>query len=240
MRYLVVPHDAMSDAATLWVAAIAEPTDGLELEVGAGRVQPLSGNWNAFEVHGQPMVRAQRVRVAGLGANRRYPVRLLQNGVERARATAVTLPERLPALDEPPFICLLGSCFAQLSDEGGSAGAAYVGVASASRPHVKFLCGDQVYLDTPPGRFLWTVHAEQDLRAELLARYVAAWTQDLTAGGFNRILRDGATFFTSDDHELWNNAPNRTPLVRATWWPGGDRGAAWQRIATELFDMFQT
>lgn len=238
MTYLLVPHEASSNAATLWVGAVTEQADGLMLEIGGRQPTAPPGNWMTFEVRGQPLVRAQRVRIGGLDADRRYPVRLLANGVERATATLATLPDELPTLDARPLVCLLGSCFCMLTD-GGSAGAAFFGMPAPALPHVKFLCGDQVYLDAPAFRYL-RFFGEEDLRAELLSKYVETWGQLGAASGFARLLREGATYFLSDDHEFWNNAPMKTPLVRNTyWWPIGDSGASWKRIASELYRLFQ-
>ncbi|CAN5781251.1 hypothetical protein BH23CHL7_BH23CHL7_06830 [soil metagenome] len=239
MTYLLVPHEASSDAATLWVGAVAERVEGLTIEVGGRQPAPLTARWTAFDVRGQPLVRAQRIRIGGLDANRRYPVRLLADGAERATATLATLPDGLPTLDARPFVCLLGSCFCMLTDRAGSAGAALFGMPASALPHVKFLCGDQVYLDAPAFRYL-RFFDEDDLRAELLSKYVETWGQLGPANGFARLLREGATYFLSDDHEFWNNAPMKTPLVRNTdWRPIGDGGASWKRIASELYRLFQ-
>jgi hypothetical protein len=97
-----------------------------------------------------------------------------------------------------------------------------------------------VYLDAPWQKYLVNVYGDEDLKAQLLATYHATWSQGGDGRGFHEILRDGATFFSSDDHELWNNAPNKTATVRQTWWPLGDGGRSWLRTATALYDLFQT
>ena len=45
---------------------------------------------------------------------------------------------------------MLGSCFFAREDPNGNVGRTYMNLPSAARPHIKFLCGDQVYLDNPP------------------------------------------------------------------------------------------
>lgn len=237
--HLVVPHAASSSSVTVWVGVVNEQPASLELQVGSGQPIGVGQDWTVWETHGRPIFWSQRVTVEGLERGRRYPLRLLEHGVERATGTAVTLPESLPPLGQKPFTCLLGSCFAHFRDGAGAAGAAYGALPAGARPDVKFLCGDQVYLDAPFPRYLFNVFAEDDLQAELLATYLATWTQAGDGRGFAEILRHGATYFGSDDHEVWNNAPMPTPTVRATWWPFGDRGAAWWRIATSLYRDFQ-
>src|SRR5687767_3525848 len=241
MGHLLVPHAAAPNAVSVWVGAVLEAPGSLRPEVGDRPPLALRDGWKVWQTHGRDTFWSQRVTVEGLEPGRRYPLRLVGDGTERATGTAVTLPERLPPLGATPFICLLGSCFAHYNDAAGAAGAAYAALPTGARPDVKFLCGDQVYLDAPFPRYLYTVYGEDDLQAELLATYMATWTQAAGDGrGFAELLRHGATYFGSDDHEVWNNAPLPTPLVRATWWPFGDRGAAWSRIATALYDDFQT
>lgn len=240
MNFLLVPHEATSSRATVWIGAVAEAPGALQLEVGGRQPQAIGDGWSVWSIHDRPRFWSQRVIVEGLEPGRRYPLRLTEGGVERATGTTVTLPDRLPRLDEAPFICLLGSCFAHFSDQAGAAGAAYGALPSGARPSLKFLCGDQVYLDAPFPRYLINVFGEDDLQAELLGSYLATWTQAGDGSGFAELLRAGATWFGSDDHEVWNNAPLPTPTVRATWWPFGDRGTAWWRIANALYDDFQT
>jgi hypothetical protein len=240
-RWLVVPHATAARATTIWIGVLGQPPpDTVELRVGAASLQPVGSAWSVFEAHSRPVFCSQRVTVAGLEPGRRYPVTLLTGGAPVAEGTAVTLPEALPPIDAKPFICLVGSCFAHFSDGAGAAGAAYRAMPAGVQPDVKFLCGDQVYVDAPFPRFLYTVFAEEDLKAELLATYAATWAQGGDGRGFAELLRAGATYFGSDDHEVWNNAPLPTPVVRATWWPLGDRGAGWSRIASRLYDDFQT
>lgn len=243
MSYTLVPHGAGKTSATLWMGAGPEPPAGeLELAVGSERFERVPSDWRAFAVGGREAYWTQRVELSGLSPAARHHVGLYADGAgtELARATVKTLPERLPSRGQQPFICLLGSCFSRLADRGGAAGAAVVGLPAALSPDVKFLCGDQVYLDTPPGRFTITYFGEADLRQILLEHYVRSFDQRAAASGFARLLAEGASYFMSDDHEFWNNAPNKTALVRNTyWWPFGDEGQSWMRAARELYELFQ-
>jgi hypothetical protein len=53
------------------------------------------------------------------------------------------------------------------------------------------------------------------------------------------MLKNGANYFSPDDHEYWNNAPNRAPLIRDTWLLS-DHRKDWKRAALGLFRIFQS
>jgi hypothetical protein len=239
VTHLIVPHVPGTTDVAVWIGAFLDAPGSLDLELDGRRI-PLGNGWKAWRGRDEPAAWSQSVTVDGLRPGTHYAVRLLEGSAERASASVATLPDELPPLGAQPFICLVGSCFAYLSDAAGAAGAAYAALPAGARPDVKFLCGDQVYLDAPFPRYLYNLYRDDALRAELLGTYVATWTQGGDRRGFSEVLRDGATFFSSDDHEVWNNAPMPTATVRATWWPFGDHGAAWLRMATELFDGFQS
>ncbi len=109
---------------------------------------------------------------------------------------------------------------------------------ASHRPDVTFLCGDQVYLDAPFPRYLHHAPGGDELRLELYEKYRANWAQPDRAEGYAEVLRHGATYFSADDHELWNNAPNKTPTVLKTWF--GPWRREWSAVATELYDDFQS
>jgi hypothetical protein len=236
MTHLLVPLEASQTTAAVWVGIVGEAVTNLTLEVGDLAQRPIPDAWTAWTTWDTVRIRAQRLVIDGLEPGRRYPVRLMDGTDVRAQATATTLPQRLPGSGERPFTCLVGSCFGRLSDGAGAAGAAVARLPPQYRPDLTFLCGDQVYLDAPFARFLHGLHRGEELRADLVETYLATWTQDGPVGGFAQVLRQGATFMSSDDHELWNNAPNRTPAVLNTWF-GGSRDE-FRSTATSLYGLF--
>ena len=66
------------------------------------------------------------------------------------------------------------------------------------------------------------------------ANYASAWSQ---TGGFRELLRVGGTYFSSDDHDFWNNAPNPTIIARDTWSQQGRDD--WKAAAKALYGAFQ-
>ena len=85
------------------------------------------------------------------------------------------------------------------------------------QPDLKFLCGDQVYLDFPS--FLLGIPYDRKLQARLfLSKYLQNWGDPQRLGS---VLEEGATWFCADDHEYWNNFPNAATLISATWTASG-------------------
>ena len=82
--------------------------------------------------------------------------------------------------------------------------------------------------------FLVHTHTLDGLRERHLANYASAWDQ---TGGFRELLRAGGTYFSSDDHDFWNNAPNATVIARDTW--SQDGRANWRDAARTMYDAFQ-
>jgi hypothetical protein len=192
------------------------------------------GAFERWPGEGTAQVQWQRVPIAGLGPGKRYGARLTVAGAEVARATLSTLPENATAVR--PLSVLLASCFAHRSDRSGRVGRAYQQLPN--KPDLKLLCGDQVYLDSP-----WWAYSRPHTRAALHERirqhYTNTWSQQTAGGlgGFQRLLMDGSNWFTSDDHELWNNAPNAASFAPDTWTRAGR--ADWLAAAVPLYDAFQ-
>lgn len=95
----------------------------------------------------------------------------------------------------------IGSCFSEQYD-GGSVSRSYealynAGIADKS-PHFTILMGDQVYLDVG----LDSLSMEtREIRERIARDYAQHWN------ALSGVLRNGGTWFLSDDHEFWNNYP---------------------------------
>lgn len=177
-------------------------------------------------------------------------VRALYDQSDKAVATATTLPANLPAAADPkPFTVMLGSCFYRPSDPDGLAGKVFYEMPWQRRPNLKLLCGDQVYLDNPweETTFPLGITGNEKLRKLILKKYIQTWTQmslmsdkkKSAVGGFNVLLRHGANYFASDDHEFWNNAPNKGGVGLGLTLLRFQR-RFWFREGAELFRIFQS
>jgi hypothetical protein len=237
MTLLLVPHDVASDRVEVWVGALDEPAvdaASLTLSVVGTPGSTVVGHWDHTLAAGTRSIAYRRMTVTGLRQRQRYQFELRRNGTVVSDAIATTLPIDLPRLDERPFTIMLGSCFARSADGAGNAGRAYSQLPGDAQPDIKILCGDQVYLDQPTTEFLGHTHNADELLERHLANYANAWSQ---SGGFRELLRVGGTYFSSDDHDFWNNAPNPTIIARDTWSEKG-RGH-WYAAAKDLYSAFQ-
>lgn len=239
MAYLLVPLGVSTTEVTVWVGVMNESFSParlvLESKLGQHPIDPAK--WEKWESDdGRNRVNYQRVTISGLQARTTYSPRLRVGGEVKSNAELTTLPDRLPVPGEKPFTVLLGSCFCKAEDEEGKVGNTYFHIPGGARPDVKILSGDQVYLDSPWHHYLKHTHSAAELQAEFFKNYLDTWTQTT---GFQRLLQGGANYFCPDDHELWNNAPNRASFIRDTW-PFTDHREEWYDAALSLYKVFQT
>lgn len=201
-----------------------------------GRTWPID-RWDEWLVpDGRAGLAFSRTTIDGLTPASKQRINLRVDDRIVATATASTLPARIPAVDEPPLVLMLGSCFCAAEDKSGRAGAAFAGLPPALAPDLKILCGDQVYLDSPFYQFL-IPHTPQGLAEIFLANYTNTWTQSGDRQGYTQVLGGGSNVFTSDDHEFWNNAP--FPSFSVNTFLKKDRDA-WWALASDLYAAFQT
>lgn len=246
MTYLLIPSGFQDPAdnplmePTVWVGAMDEDVGEASLTLDSEVGRQELGKWQRWPKTGSARIRYQRLVLPGLMPRTTYNLRLLRGAQTLADAEITTLPDRLPVKGiEKPFTVFLGSCFCAARDPGCAAGSTFLRIPSDARPELKFLCGDQVYLDSPASHYFLHTHSVEELQTELFENYRNTWTQG--PRGFSDLLKRGANYFSSDDHEYWNNAPDKAPLVRDTYFPPFfNRREDWLKIAQELYKVFQT
>lgn len=238
--YLVIPNEVFANDAIIWVAAINENLNpaATVLEYGQNQMA-LNANWRNFRTaDGKFTINYQRVQLHNLTQKSDYTLTLRVNGEWKADGSIRTIPWNLPGKDERPFIVMLGSCFFAREDPHGDVGRTYMKIPTDAKPDVKFLCGDQVYLDNPPQDFILP-RGRDWLEHRCFQTYVDAWSQQTAEGGFGQLLKHGANFFSSDDHEFWNNAPDKGWNVPVFAVKQSSRDQ-WWAIAQNLYRIFQT
>jgi hypothetical protein len=239
---LLTPAVASSTTADITAAIISEqerparpPNAWLE-ERRSGRRTPITAWQEWLAPNARAGVLSSRLTLDGLSPRTSDHVDLVLDGTRAATATVSTLPDRLPRVDEKPFVIMLGSCFCVAEDKIGRVGRRFASLPAELRPDLKLLSGDQVYLDSPFYHY-FVPRTKQGLADAFLRRYRDTWTQSGEAIGFRRVLESGPALFTADDHEFWNNAPFPSFAVN-TLTPGGR--ADWWELASGLFSTFQT
>lgn len=182
----------------------------------------------------------------GLAPNTRQVLQLGNQGSDAVldEAWVRTWPERLKGRDDP-FCLLLGSCFSKVSKSGNNVRGLAESLKDARLPHLKLLCGDQVYLDIPVLELIPS--AKDEMETFIVDKYLTNWSPRRDDAQFGKLLRRGTNLFLSDDHEFWNNYP--FPLIysvtldkglggaeRAAWFAEAARAAlaAFQRVDTAL------
>ena len=189
--------------------------------------------WRAITVGGvlEPSERrtfVQLITAEGLQPGTRYSA--TAHGI---RVRFSTLPAVLPREGERPFTVCLGSCFSIGSGKGVEVGRAVGNLPEHLMPDLKILCGDQVYLDFPAFLLGVPFHA-RGLASNFLRKYLRNWGD---TGGFQSLLAIGSSYFTSDDHEFWNNYPNPATIISNTWSSAGRKSL--REAAFPLFEDFQ-
>lgn len=240
MPFLLIPNEVKADEAIIWVGVINEALNPKETSLKYGnKTLTLDNNWNLYSTKsGKNFIRYQHITLNNLTPATDYSLEFVKGNETFASAQVRTLPEDLPNINERPFNVLLASCFASSKPESVSLGSSYLHLQRFDPTDIKILCGDQVYLDDPWSYFLKNTHSFKDLEDILFNNYVRTWTQERPLTGFNQFLKIGANFFSSDDHEFWNNAPNKATLIRDSWFKKGREN--WWNISKNLLSIFQS
>jgi hypothetical protein len=148
----------------------------------------------------------------------------------------VTIPELdellrwrlLPEPDADELTFLIASCFWLDADKGGRYAAAVAEVSKKETPAFKLFMGDQLYQDWWPA-FI----PSRSMTSRFAKRYAAYWGHPALAP----VLRSSPNYFSSDDHEYWNNFPERYIGFPPTMLEPGRLSA--KRAAEETYYQFQ-
>ncbi|HXV10154.1 MAG TPA: hypothetical protein VD839_05075 [Burkholderiales bacterium] len=146
-------------------------------------------------------------------------------------------PAIAPSGEARPFKVFAGSCYARQHDSGRVA-RHYLRLYGSitSRPDLKLLLGNQVYLDAPYYRGLLREmsggYSRDRLADAFLRRYGSTWTE------LGSLLSLGATCFVTGEHEYWTGYPEETLSLPQLFEP--QRWSDWEILSTALRDAFQS
>ncbi|HEY0684418.1 MAG TPA: hypothetical protein VGD45_18930 [Steroidobacter sp.] len=241
----LVPHLVTQRSARLWLCArdldeallnsISLRVNGIDIPVRAKDWQRFpSGAGAQWQPAGVMPLQYQFIDKPNLTPDRAYQACADLNGEERAHASFVTLPEQLGD-ETTPLRVLLSSCYFTGNKRSRLASSLLSQLdRNGLRPHLRVWAGDQVYLDAPWYEFAIKSHGVPELERLHSATYARTWFADQ---GLAAIFPTGANVFCTDDHELWNNAPNPSAVA----WDTRKRAKreAWLAMARELGRTFQ-
>ena len=123
---------------------------------------------------------------------------------------------------------LFASCFWHNNDRDGYYRSGLLELQKRCSPQFKLLLGDQVYGDWPND---WDLGDDE---IELYAkRYRQCWGDEF----YRETLQTCPNFFTCDDHEFWNDYPEKQWHLPQTWDPKNRQ--KYSRGAQELYYQYQ-
>ncbi|HFE44486.1 MAG TPA: hypothetical protein ENJ18_03185, partial [Nannocystis exedens] len=232
----MIPQLPDPQGVVLWFGSFGSvvPPATVEVQIDGHGAEQVALDWSQLMPGETPVVWVARARLGGLVANTRYVLRLRPTPESRSEAPVVlrTLPAGLPGPREDPFVLLLGSCFDRRGRAASAVGNLPRLLSGQRLPHLKLLCGDQIYLDLP----VFSVIPRQPAETYryVLGKYLRNWAPGGSLGrggaslanGFGDLLRHGANLFLSDDHEFWNNYPFAASQVSFSYTSAGRRRLA--------------
>jgi hypothetical protein len=151
------------------------------------------------------------------------------NSAQPVREGWIDMPS-LPAQLPPEGLSFLfASCFWRDDDQtGGGYSGVVQDLVKKEKPAFKLLIGDQVYQDWPSA---WPNNRSAlDLYN---TRYEVYWG----ARGYQDVLRSTPNYFLCDDHEFWNDYPERQFHLERTYSENGRR--TFGKAALDLYRAYQ-
>lgn len=137
-----------------------------------------------------------------------------------------TLPQKVT---DKGVTFLFSSCFWQNNDRDGYYRAGMRELKILCQPHFKMLIGDQVYLDWP---LYWDI-ADKEAVQLFGKRYRQYWEDE----HYREVLQLNPNFITCDDHEYWNDYPEKQKhLIQA--WDDSHRNT-YGPVADQLYYQYQ-
>lgn len=137
-----------------------------------------------------------------------------------------TCPSQLEI--DAPVSLLMASCFWHNDDKQGTYHAETQRLVTKLQPAFRFLIGDQVYQDWPvPWGF-----------ASALEKFSKRYEQYWADPDYSAALSACPSFFVCDDHEFWNNSPERQIQLPHTLTAG--QRAACLAAGEALLDVYQS
>jgi len=232
----LVPHLVTQRNARLWLCARGvdeSRLDSVALEVNGVDVPVPRRGWRRLANESMPLY-YQFIDKPTLTPERAYTATVRAAGDEQAQARFTTLPEQLGD-ETKPLRVLLSSCYFTGNKMSRLAATLLSHLERNDlRPHFRIWAGDQAYLDAPWYEFMVKTHSVAELERSHCAAYRRTWFDEQ---GLGAVLPNGANVFCTDDHDLWNNAPDPNAVARDT--RKRVTREAWLDLGRQLGSAFQ-
>jgi hypothetical protein len=221
---LIVPGRPTSDGLIFWLYGDAQPPV-LELRFGNSTGPRAANSQLTIHQMGQAAIERDVYLVAATGLDPDTDYALVA-GVDASQiCVSRTLPRETGVGEH--FTIALGSCYSPTDrfinffyDDCCAA----ISNKGLGPVRMRFLVGDQVYMDLAPGSGSpLYLHAPDPMQ-----RYVGQWTNAL----FGNFITKTPTLVMADDHEFWNDYPHGAVWLR--WTPDANLGQQMDR-AYEVF-----
>lgn len=239
---LIVPGRPGIEGLTWWIYSpdgIRPTQESLRLTAGSqviaatanevAAVKVIHGLWRS----GDPTIARNIFVVAttGLRPDMEYSLSSL-SAVSSDAVTSRTLP---PLSASKPITMGVGSCYGRVRGRNVDQWVKLKDIFNDRDNPIRFrfLCGDQIYMDLDPA-----TDDVVDGKPNSMLRYQSQWIQDVP---FRRFLASSPTMTLADDHEFWNNYPDRIDIPFSSKWKwaenelGGPVGQEFDRA----FALFQ-
>ena len=163
----------------------------------------------------------REIRVRGATPGELYEVTVPEHG---ERLYWRTLPAAIP--ESGSVSLLIGSCFWINDDRDGHYSSAVRELVQRERPMFKVLMGDQLYVD------VWSP-GTKNIRKGLAEKYERYWGD----AAYRELLVSCPTVVSCDDHEFWNDFPEKQIHVPLSW---DDHVQESSAALAELYDAYQS
>ena len=144
------------------------------------------------------------------------------------RTLPVSIDGTLEGAKVPGVSFLFASCFWFNADREGSYSSGVQDLTRLADPSFKLLIGDQVYQDWP-----WAAEIEAPAEKRYADRYKEYWGDET----YRALLQSSPNFLLADDHEFWNDYPERQLQFAHTW--TADERETYGKVAKSLYHYFQ-
>lgn len=225
---LVVPGRPSANSLTWWVLSDNGVQPTLKLIGPNAAAAPVTAQALAKPGDGSSARDVFVVAVSGLASDSAFELQASASAAPSASGFSRTLPARV-SLNQP-FTIALGSCYCVATDPGLEScfPPKRFHRTSVDPIRLRFLCGDQIYMDLSPKSGSPIVVGAPDP----WARYPSQWREPK----LRSFLSEYPSLVMADDHEFWNDYPHGNAWLT---WADSSPNTPLARTLDRAYEVFQ-